>query len=241
MTARRARKGRITAGELLAELEQDPAYIARQAEREIRQQEARREYALAAAPVLAELAETGFPVETIGELYGTPLYYEPVIPILLRWLPRMENLRVKSDIVRALSVKWAKPIAAPVLIQEYRRVPTFPASDMRWTVGNALSVVADDSVFNEIVELVRDRQHGKAREMVALALANMKNPRAVDVLIELLDDEEVAGHALMALRKLAPPRARSYIERFVNHPTTWIRNEAKRALAKIDKKTAKET
>ncbi|MBN2394562.1 MAG: HEAT repeat domain-containing protein, partial [Anaerolineae bacterium] len=71
------------------------------------------------------------------------------------------------------------------------------------------------------------------------ALGNMKDARAIGVLIELLDDEEVAGHALMALCKLAPPEARSAIERFTDHPRTWIRNEAKRALAKIDKKSSR--
>jgi len=100
-------------------------------------------------------------------------------------------------------------------------------------------VVADDSVFDDIVALVKDKRHGRAREMLAVALANMKNPKAVDVLIELLDDEEIAGHALSALRKLAPPEAREAIEPFVNHPKTWARNEAKRALKKIDNKLAR--
>jgi HEAT repeat protein len=96
--------------------------------------------------------------------------------------------------------------------------------------------VADASVFDDLVELVRDKRHGQAREMLAPALANTKHPRAVEVLIELLDDEEIAGHAVYALRLLAPPEARSAIERFVNHPKTWVRNQAKRALAKIEKK-----
>ena len=71
--------------------------------------------------------------------------------------------------------------------------------------------------------------------MVAVALGNMKDPRAVDVLIELLEDEEVAGHALLALGKLKSSKAKPYIEPFLGHPKAWVRKEAKRALAKIDK------
>jgi len=71
------------------------------------------------------------------------------------------------------------------------------------------------------------------------ALFEKEDLTVVDVLVELLDDEEIAGHALIALRKKALPEARSAIEPFVEHPKTWIRNEARRALAKIDRKLAK--
>ena len=37
--------------------------------------------------------------------------------------------------------------------------------------------------------------------MVVLALGNMKNPKAVDLLRRLLADEQVAGFAVMALGK----------------------------------------
>jgi HEAT repeat protein len=51
----------------------------------------------------------------------------------------------------------------------------------------------------------------------------------------LLKDEEVAGHALIAIGKLKADKAKSYIKPFLEHPKSWVRKEAKRALAKIDK------
>jgi HEAT repeat protein len=63
----------------------------------------------------------------------------------------------------------------------------------------------------------------------------MKNRRAEDVLIDLLDDDEVAGHAIIALRKLKSKKAYPAIKRFLTHPKAWVRNEAKKALAKVDK------
>jgi hypothetical protein len=189
-------------------------------------------------PILAELAQIGVRVGALADLVNKPIDYQVAIPVLLKWLPKVDNLGVKEIIVRALTVKWAKPVAARPLIQEFRKAPETEELGLKWTVANALSEVADASVFDDIVELVRDERHGRAREMLAVALGNMKDPRAVNVLIELLDDEQVAGHALLALRKLAPPEARSAIEPFADHPKTWIRNEARRALAKIDKKTS---
>jgi HEAT repeat protein len=106
---------------------------------------------------------------------------------------------------------------------------------LKWAIGNALSVVADDHVFNEIVGLIKDKSHGRAREMLAVALGNMKDPRAVDVLVRLLADEEVAGHALIALGKLRATQSRPQVEAFLSHQKSWVRQEAKRALSKIDK------
>lgn len=215
----------------------------------------------AEAPILAELAQIGLrlesltdltsrlrsdiprtpegalQIERIEDLYRKPIDYRAAIPILIKWLPLVDHKGVKWTIVRALSIKWAKPIAARPLIEEFRKAPM--DVDFKWSIANALSEVADASVFDEIVELVRDKRHGRAREMLAVALAKMKDPRAVGVLIELLDDEEIAGHAVYALCLLAPPEARSAIERFVDHPKTWVRNEARRALLKIDKKLTK--
>jgi len=193
----------------------------------------------ASEPILAELAKNGLRLTSLSEMVNQPIDYRSSVPILLKWLPVVDNLAVKETLVRALTVPWARPVAARPLIEEYLKAP-MDKVNFKWAVGNALTIVADASVFDEVVALVRDRRHGPAREMLAVALGNMKDPRAVEVLIELLDDEEVAGHVLMALRKLAPVEARGAIEQFVDHHKTWVRNEARRAMAKIDKKVARE-
>ncbi len=190
---------------------------------------------LASAPVIADLAKAGFNVKWVSDLYYSRLNYKGAIPVLLKWLPQIDNLDVKESIIRALSVPWAKPKAAPALIAEFDKLPGPSNTGIKWAIGNALSIVADDSVFTEIVNLVSDRQHGQAREMLALSLGNMRDPRAQDVLIDLLDDEEVAGHAIMALGKLKSKKAYPKIEGFLDHPKAWVRKEAKRALEKIDK------
>ena len=190
---------------------------------------------LAAEPVLTDLAEAGFRVESISDLFNNKRDYRPIIPLLIEWLPRVNNLKVKEMIVRALSVPAAKPAAALALISEFERAPPHHASGLKWAIGNALSVVADDTVFERLAELVTDKGHGKAREMLAVALGNMKDSRAVELLIQLLDDEEVAGHAVIALGKLRSARAHPMVTRYLDHPKSWIRAAARRALARIDK------
>jgi hypothetical protein len=209
-----------------------------QSDRQQREQERREIRAAverAIAPVLDELARAGFQVEDIYDLPNSGHSYHAAIPILLKWLPQVEYPVAKESIVRALSVRAAKSTAAPQLVAEFRQAPPETELGLKWAIGNALSVVADDSVFDDVVDLVQDKRHGRGREMLALALANMKNPCTVDILIALLDDEQVAGHAVIALGRLKAKRARTHLERFLTHSKSWVRTEAKRALAKIDK------
>ncbi len=196
--------------------------------------DAKREYAGAAAPLLAELEAAGFHIETIGDLYRSKMNYHTAIPILLRWLPRIEDRFVKDDIIRALTVKWAKPVAASTLIDLFRQEDDPSGTGSKWVIANALSVVSDETVLDTIIELVTDSRHGAARQMLALALSNMKQPKAIDTLIELLSDDVVAGHAIIALGKLQAMKARTFIEPFLNHPKAWVRQEARRTLKSLN-------
>ncbi len=185
---------------------------------------------LAAAPIEAELRRAGLAIESLDDLLQTRIHIR-FFPILLEWLPRVSNAAIKETLVRALTVRWARP-AAPLLVLEFRR-----ASDrsLRWAIGNALSVIADDEVFDDLVKLARDRSHGRSREMIAVALGRMKDPRAADVLVGLLEDAEIAGHAVVGLGKLADPSTRPVLEAFLTHRETWVRKAALRAIARIDK------
>ncbi len=146
---------------------------------------------------------------------------------------------MKQGVVRALSIPAAKQLALRPMLNEFTAIPGEDATGYKWAVGNALEVLDDDSVFEEIAAICLDKSHGESREMVVLALAKMKSPKDVDVAERMLDDDEVAGHALIVLRKKGATQSRKKIERFLNHPKTWYRAEARKALAKFDKIEAK--
>jgi len=153
--------------------------------------------------------------------------------LLLEWLPQVQDPYIKETLVRALSVPSAKPFAAPVLIEEFRK--TEPSQTfLKLAIGNALSVVADDGVCDDIIELAQERKHGKARQLIVLALGNMKDPRAAKAAMQLLNDEVVAGHAVMALGMLKAKSSRSSLMPFLQHRRAWIRREAQKAIQRID-------
>ncbi|HTT90585.1 MAG TPA: HEAT repeat domain-containing protein [Acidimicrobiales bacterium] len=187
-----------------------------------------------------DLRAAGVPVSDLWELVNTKAQYKAAIPVLLDWLgnvdsrvPRQDRTKVREGLVRALSVPTARPAAAPLLFDEFRGADDPSGLGFRWVVGNALSVVADDSFFDEMEILVRDPEYGKARQMVVLGLGKSKDPRAVPLLIDLLDDQEVAAQATMALGKLKPAGIRPALERLKDHPQPLVRREARKALAKL--------
>jgi hypothetical protein len=153
--------------------------------------------------------------------------------LLLEWLPQVQDPYIKETIVRALSVPSAKPFAASVLVEEFRKAaPTQML--LKLAIGNALSVVADDSVCDDVIELAMEPKHGKARQLLVLALGNMQDPRATETAMKLLDDEVVAGHAIMVLGRLKAKRSRNRLKPFLQHHRAWVRREAQKAVQRID-------
>jgi len=190
----------------------------------------------ARSTVFTALAEAGFSVERIGELRRSD--YRAAIPILLEWLPRVEDPYLRWAIVSALGVSWARPAAAPALIEEFHRAGDWPHG-YKWAVGQALGDVADDSVWEGLVPLVCNPQHGHARQGVVMAFGRLRQPRAVDVMMALLGDRDaqIVEQALDALGRLQAGRALPRIEILTTHPDRWVRRAAARALVRINRTT----
>jgi HEAT repeats len=184
----------------------------------------------------AELRSLGYPRDSLEGFVTNRLDVCEAVPVLLRYLPKIDDEAVKEQIVRGLTTpetKQVRPEAVAVLIDEFR---TSDDHYLRWAIANALAEMADEDDFDEVASLARDQRYGKSREMLALALGRMKmEPRAVDVLLELLDDDVMAGHAIIGLRKLKAKGAKSRIEPFLEHHKGWVRREAKKAVAALEK------
>jgi HEAT repeat protein len=165
--------------------------------------------------------------------------FEAATPVLVDWLPRVKTTLVKERIVRSLTgEKAATPLALEPLVAEFRRADDH---GLKWAIGNALATLADDSIADELVALARDRRHGSSREMLMDALARTKDERALGALVELVDDDDVAGHAISALRRLGPKSSLPYLERArpslerqsADGETPLARRQASAALARL--------
>jgi HEAT repeat protein len=185
-----------------------------------------------------DLARVGIAIATPWDLVNKREPHGAAIPVLLDWLDRVdsevaprERATFREALVRSLTVKEARGIAGPALLHEFRRDDV--ESSYRWVVANALAVVADESIRDDLIELATDARYGKDRQMLVLALARTPDPKVVRTLLCLLKDDDVAGHAAKALGRVRPTNVRHAVERLLAHPTPWVRTEARKTLAKL--------
>jgi HEAT repeat protein len=171
-------------------------------------------------------------ISTIADLiHRSEDEYRLALPILIRWLPIATYVSLREDIVRTLSMPAAKGIAGPALVAEFKRAQD---DGLRWAAGNALSRVADERLFDELASLIQDPRYGRAREMLAMALAETRNPRAVPILIRLLNQGDLVGHVAMALGTLRAEDARESLAAVGSNHPAWVRREVEKALAAIN-------
>jgi HEAT repeat protein len=190
--------------------------------------------------LVLELRAAGVTVTDPWDLVATKLQYDHAVPLLLDWLRHVDERFTDAErssatelLVRALTVPAAGPAATPTMLELFRTVEDRSGVGLRWVLGNALSVVADDSFFDEIADLIRRREYGRARQMLVLGLARLKDPRVGPLLVEVLDDDDVAAHAVIALGRLRPPDVRQPVEALLRHPSALVRREAKKTLGRL--------
>lgn len=226
MSKRAQKKAGITAADLMQQLRQDPAYKVRLRRQQELQAEANDTFRRMERPIIDELVRSGYNVASLDELRTSGKNYRGAVPILLKALRGALDPRVMESIVRTLSVPWAPPEATNMLLDLFVRIPERDLPSLKWAIGNALEVLASRAIEDGLVKLARERWHGKAREMVVVALAKLDSPNTERVLIELLGDEQVAGHAVLALSRRPGFRDRAAIEPFLRHPQGWVREAA---------------
>jgi len=176
----------------------------------------------------------GVAIEELQELQRMRLP-RAAVPALIMALPEVNEVPVRLTIVCALTDPVARGLAAKPLIRELAR-----AKVVAWQIGNALCVVADDSVSDDLLRASRDSDLKGGHQTILEAMSRVrKRPEIVERLREALGERSVAGHAIRALGKLGACEARLDVERFLDDQMPWIRREATKALARMDRAEAK--
>ncbi len=99
-------------------------------------------------PILAKLVEAGYDVGSLAELRHSGVRYRKAVPIMTAALSETTEQKTLMELVRVLSVPWAKPDATGPLLDLFRRVEDSTGLGLRWAVGNALDVTGDDARFD---------------------------------------------------------------------------------------------
>lgn len=201
----------------------------------------------AAEPLLMELRAAGFEAYDLEDFANQKLPSKQAAQILVKWLSRIDEPTARTMIATALTDPKARAVAAQPLLDLFRELPASAREKDR--VAAAVGTLARDAHFEQVAELVRDERHGHYRHYLFWAIGYMKDPRAVDLCLELLDDGELGLSALRSLGDLKSERTRPALERIAAEPTTRGRSDeaqrqrdrvriAEKGLAKLDRAVA---
>jgi hypothetical protein len=169
------KRGVKTAGELLAELESDPGWVARRdaREAEMRAKEAR--YLKEETPLREELHRLGHPVKWVWDFVNAKEnYYLDAIPTLINHLQRPYNDEIREGIARSLAMREARGQAGGVIIAVLDESGL--SRQLRWALANTLTTVADRSNRDAIKALLAREADKGVADRLTRALKTAAKP-----------------------------------------------------------------
>lgn len=192
-----------------------------------------RERVVGAPMVLKTSASHGYSANSIQDLLQryTPVPVE-LANALLDLLKHVDNPNVLESVVRALGATRSGLDPSPIITLFERT----QSENLRWAIANTLAEARPPSAGEWILGALKQKTHGKAREMLALAAARTNPPAKVNpALVELL--AELPGHAALALAETGTPAELPALERAYTTARDWQRKELGRAIAVIRKRS----
>lgn len=195
-------------------------------------------YAREEAAVLTDLQKAGVSVKRLPELLGTRLP-PSAASSLLAHLKTARTHAAREILIRAITDRTFAATIAPELAAMFED-DDFAAH--RWTLGQALAAAATPDTAPLLIKLARSGEFGRDREMIVLGLSKTRSAVADQTLIDLLNDDSVAGHAVKGLASLTPTRLRALdtagVNRFLDDPRPWVRRAASAVLKKAGRDTS---
>lgn len=177
----------MTVDEVMKQLESDPEFAHRKAERERELRNLEAQSRETQTPLLQDLASVGVNVGSVWELVNTQMPYPKAVPILLDHLRRPYPDGIREGIARALAVREARGIGWRVLVDEFRKVDS-ENKRLKDALAVALSGTVDDNVISELVSLAKDNRHGSSRILLLRGIRRSRRREARDAINELAGD-----------------------------------------------------
>lgn len=181
--------------------------------------------------LLQDVRENGVEISSINDLMKIDKNYKDLVPIILKYLTQISDESDKQFLVRCIGVKGFNEVTKP-LINEFLKSSNV---HYKWAIGNTIYNIMDKGALDTLLKIVREKEHGIARQMIVLAIGKMGSQKAIPILLELLNDEDVTGHVITALSNFKDTTLIPHIEPFLNHKIKWISSEAQKAIKKIGK------
>ena len=149
-------------------------------------------------PILKELSEMGYEVDSVWDLTHYEGSYAKAIPMLLKHLLLPYSDITRDSLARTLAIKEAKD-AWSILLDEYRKAPVGKGlvapndtRELRYQAKDglacALATIVDASTLDTLISLIKDPQNGDSRTLLLPGLKKTRSEIAKAVLWELVED-----------------------------------------------------
>lgn len=173
--------------------------------------------------------------EILGE---TRLDERAAMPVLVEALPSLTDRALVGAVAGHLRRPWARPAAFDALLASFEEWAERDPLATGWHLGDALGTAATAVQVETLLRLSRSNQYRTARQMVVHSLGRFK--KALDVpetLVDLIEDPDVALHAMQALRRvIGAQQALPHLERVEReHRGTQVGDQAAREAKKARK------
>lgn len=146
---------------------------------------------------LEKINKSGYNFNSIYDLMLLDEKDKNIVPVFLKYLKLFE-LDIKKHLVRFLGVKGFVS-ASKFLLEEFHKTKDFI---YRFAIANTLSLIQDENILEDLIEIIENRMYGEARIPIIYRLYEFKNFQLEKVLMKLLNDKEVSKIAEYSLNKL---------------------------------------
>lgn len=174
------------------------------------------------AQLRARLTDAGVDgVQDLGRFVSNPEFFgssafdeKAAMPVLIAQLPHLTDAKLVGAVAGHLRRPWARPAAFNALLDAFEAWAQRDGGT-GWHLGDALGTTATATHVEALLRISQDTRYGVARQMVVHALGRFKNaPEVPLALVDLIEDPDVALHAMQALRRVLGAReALPHLER----------------------------
>lgn len=203
-----SKKDKITASDLMAELNSDPEYQAMRARKEEERRQAVEARDKAAQPLVEALRTVGVNVEQVAELLDGRQLDPAIVPVLLEHVKRREYPdQIREMLLRALG----SPVARPYwneLVALFDRNTAQLSPAIHYVAAIALDGAFGEDKIDDVLRLAKNQRLGHARAPLLFTLQRSKDPRAKMLLMELRDDPDLGGE-VKKMRRLGKTRGKA--------------------------------
>ena len=169
---------------------------------------------------MSELREMGYGFEISSQIKGfMPKHKDIILPIAVRYYQNAKYDNEKDYFLSFFHFKGFEEVIPMLLDDFYSEIPSLP----RASIGDTLYEICSKKYSDDYIKIISNPKNGISRAPVILLVGKLKIEKAIPILIDLLDDNDVRAHAIIALGNYKREEFRQYFEKFENSKNSFIR------------------